>query len=457
MIDCHVASTLLAMTTQRLMKLDIRKTDDPILRQPTEEVIDFDLELQMLIDNMIETMRVNNGVGLAAPQIGVSQKIFICEFTGDKEAKLPEFPLTVMINPKITHYSKEQRRMVEGCLSFPGLEILIKRPSKITIEGQDRYGKKISIDADGIYARVMQHENDHLNSTLLIDHIREINTVFIGTGSLGLPTLEALAIDPQYKIKLVVTSDFTATSRKVKNNLIEELAKKYKLPILKTKNINSPEMIEKIRKTKPEVAIMADFGQIVKKELLNLPKYGIINIHPSLLPRHRGPSPIQQTILDGDQKTGVTLIVANEKMDAGKIVSVVSFKLTGSETSTILKDYAARAGASLILNSLPYYLAGDLKPFAQKDAKATFSHFFKYEDGFVGSTTPAVEVERKIRAFDDWPKVHTLIKEKQIQILSAHFDAEGKLIIDRVKPAGKAEMTYEDFQRGYHTELTFQP
>lgn len=439
------------------MKLDIKKSDDPILRQPTEEVVDFDLELQMLIDNMIETMRANNGVGLAAPQVGVTKKIFICEFAGDKEASLPEFPLTVMINPKITHYSKEQRRMVEGCLSFPGLEILVKRPSKIVIEGADRYGKKIKIDADGLYARVMQHENDHLNSTLLVDHLREISTVFIGTGSLGLPTLEAMAVDPQYKIKLVVTSDFTATSRKIKNNLIEELAKKYKLPILKTKNINSPDIIEKIRKTKPEVAIMADFGQIIKKDLLDLPKYGVINIHPSLLPRHRGPSPIQQTILDGDKKTGVTLIVANEKMDAGKIVSVVSFKLAGSETSTILKEYAARAGASLVLNSLPYYLAGDLKPFDQKETKATFSHFFKYEDGFVDSATPTVEVERKIRAFDEWPKVHTKVAEKQVQILATHFDAEKNFVIDRVKPAGKSEMTYEDFKRGYRTELTFTP
>ncbi len=439
------------------MKLDIRKADDPILRQPTEEVTDFDLELQQLIDNMIETMRTNNGVGLAAPQVGVNKKIFICEFAGDEEAKLAPIPLTVLVNPEITHYSKEQRRMVEGCLSFPGLEILVKRPSKITIEGFDRYGKKIKIDADGLYARVMQHENDHLNSTLLIDHLREIKTVFIGTGSLGLPTLEALAVDPQYKIDLVVTSDFSAVSRKEKINHIEESAKKYHLPVVKTKNINTPEMVAKIKKVKPEVAIMADFGQIVKKDLLGLPKYGIINIHPSLLPRHRGPSPIQQTILDGDSKTGVTLIVANEKMDAGMVISQVKFKLTGSETSTILKNYLARAGASLILNSLPYYLAGDLKPFSQKEKNITFSHFFKYEDGLVDENTSAIIVERKIRAFDDWPRVHTKLKNTDLQILAAHFDPEHNLVIDRVKPAGKNEMTYDDFKRGYHSELTFMP
>jgi len=437
------------------MKLNIRKTDDPILRKPTDEVVEFDMELQKLIDDMIETMRADNGIGLAAPQIGSSKKIFVCEFTGDKEAGVPEVPLTVLVNPKITHYSKEQRRMVEGCLSFPGLEILVKRPSMITIEGQDRYGKKIKIDADDLYARVMQHENDHLNSTLLIDHLKEVKTVFIGTGSLGVSALEAMATDPQYKIKLVVTSDFNAVSRKVKKNLIEEVAGKYKLPIIKTKNINTPENIAKIKKMNPEVIVMADFGQIIKSDLLNLPKHGVINIHPSLLPLHRGASPIQQTILDGDKKSGVSLIVAGEKMDAGPIISQVFFKLTSSETSTILKDYAAHASASLLLNSLPYYLAGDLKPYAQKESKATYTRLFKYEDGFVDKNTDPITVERKIRAFDDWPKVHTMVEDREIQITAAHFDPDHKLIIDRVKPAGKNEMTYEDFQRGYHTELTF--
>ena len=179
------------------MKLEIRKTDDPILRQPTEEVASFDIDLEKTIDDMIETMRIDNGIGLAAPQIGTSQKIIVCEFSGDEEAKVPAIPLTVICNPRITASSKENCRMVEGCLSFPGMEILVERPKTITIEGFDRYGKEIKISAEGLYARVLQHENDHLNSILLIDHIKELKTIFIGTGSLGVPALEALSVDPQ--------------------------------------------------------------------------------------------------------------------------------------------------------------------------------------------------------------------------------------------------------------------
>lgn len=439
------------------MKLNIKTQNDPVLRTPTEKVESFDMETQKLIDDMIETMR-GNGVGLAAPQVGVSKKIFVCEYTGDKEEKVPAFPLTVLCNPEIVESSKETCKMVEGCLSFPGLEILVKRPKEIKIKGQDRYGKDLEISAAGLYARVLQHENDHLNSTLLIDHIEEANIIFIGTGTLGVPALEALAVDPQYKIKLVITSDFEVTSRKKDDvvNPIFEIAKKYNLPVLKTKNINEPEIIAKIKEVNPELGVMADFGQIIKDEVLSIPKLGIINIHPSLLPKHRGPSPVQQTILEGDKFAGVTLILTGAKMDAGPIISQAKAKLRGSETTTILKDYLAGIGASLLLNSLPYYLAGDLKPEAQDEEKASYSWLFKKEDGFVDKKSSVMEIERKIRAFDQWPKVYTLVKDQRVQLIASHFDPEGTFVIDRVKPEGKKEMSYADFERGYHTKLTFE-
>ncbi len=443
--------------TNQTMKREIKKTNDPILRKPTEKVEDFDLELQSIIDDMIETMRSESGVGLAAPQIGISKKILVCEYPTNEESKIKGFPLTVICNPEITYSSKDQCRMVEGCLSFPGLDVLVKRPKKIKITGHDRYGKKLELEADELFARVLQHENDHLNSTLLIDHIKEVDTVFIGTGSLGADTLEAIAVDAQYRIKLVITSDFEAVSRTTKENQIAKIAKKYKLPLIKTRNINTPEVVEKIKSLKPEIGIMADFGQIIKPEILKIPKYGIVNNHPSLLPKHRGPSPIQQTILDGDKKAGVTLILTGAKMDAGDIISQAIVKLSGSETSTILKDYLAGMAASLILNSIPYYLAGDLKPEPQRESQATYSRLFKKEDGLVTTETSAVEVERKIRAFDSWPKVFVVAKDKRIQICAVHFDQDKKLVIDRVKPESKQEMSYEDFVRGYHTELTFMP
>ena len=427
------------------------------MRQPTEVVADFGLEFQHFIDDMIETMRGANGIGLAAPQVGKSQKIIVCEFAGDKESKLPPIPLTVLCNPAITDYSKVKKNMVEGCLSFPGIELLIKRPKKVTVKGVDRYGKKIEIKADNLYARVLQHEIDHLDGVLLPDRLQQINVIFIGTGTLGLPSLEAMAKDPQYTIKLVVTGEVEGkkSRREVKNPVLE-LARKHNLPILAVKNINDPEITAKIKRLKPDIGIMADFGQIIQEEVLNIPKHGIVNIHPSLLPRHRGPSPVQQTILDGDEETGVSLILTGKKMDAGGVIAQASAKLTGSETTSILKDYLAKGGASLLLNSIPYYIAGDLKPETQDEKKAAYTHLFTKTDGLVDKESPAIEVERKIRAFCEWPKVTIIKNNKSIQLLAAHLDPEGRLVIDRVKPEGKQEMSYEEYLRGYKTALTFK-
>lgn len=442
------------------MILKIRKDIDPILREPTEKVVDFGHEFQLFIDSMIETMRKNNGIGLAAPQVGKSIKVFICEFAGEEGIDLPKFPLTVICNPEIVSKSKKIRRMVEGCLSFPGLELLIRRPEKVTVRGQDRFGNDIEITAEDLYARVIQHENDHLNSTLMIDKLEEIKVIFIGTGSMGANALKMMSLDPQYKIQFVITGNEKEVQGRKKNdtiNPIVEIAKKYKIPIHRTNKIRADEkLINEIIKAKPDLGVIADFGQIIPKEIIDIFKHGILNIHPSLLPKHRGSSPIQSTILNGDPEAGITIIAINEKMDAGGIISQVTVSLSQSETATTLKDYLAEIGGSLLLNSIPYYIAGDLKPVPQNEEFATFTKIIKKEDGLVDLCTDKFTVDRKIRAFNDWPKAYIMIKNKRVQLLSAHFEEDGEFVIDVVKPEGKKEMSYQDFMHGYKTKLTFK-
>jgi methionyl-tRNA formyltransferase len=234
------------------------------------------------------------------------------------------------------------------------------------------------------------------------------------------------------------------------------LAQKNNLPTIVTGNINDEKVVAKIMTAKPDLGIMADFGQIIGDKVLGIPGHGIINIHPSLLPKYRGPSPIQETILSGDKLAGVALIKTGKKMDAGGIISQVEVELSGSETSTILKKYLSEIAATLLLNSIPYYLAGDLKPEEQKESNATYTKLFKKEDGLVDQNTRSIEVERKIRAFDSWPKVYIVRKGKRVQILSAHFEEDNSFTIDRVKPEGGNEMNYPDYVRGYKDELTFK-
>ncbi len=444
------------------MSLKIHKTTDPILRAECEPVTDFGVDFQKFIDDMIETMHKKNGIGLAAPQVGVAKKVFICQFEGEKSTTenrkgIPEIPLTVMCNPKITWLAEDQVLMVEGCLSFPGMERVVNRPKEAIIKGQDRHGNNIELKVDGLFARVIQHEYDHLNSTLLIDKGEKHQIVFIGTGSLGIKALEALNRDPQYEILLVITGEEKAiTGRKVAENPIFEIAEHHKLPILKTANIKDPEVIERVKKLNPDLGIMADFGQIIPKEMLDIFKYGLLNIHPSLLPLYRGPSPVQYTILNGDKFAGVTIMLTSAKMDAGPTITQGKVELYGNETTTILKDYLGQYGANLLMNAIPYYITGDLPPVAQEEERAIFSHIIKKVDGYVETSTPAVEVDRKIRAFDNWPKAWTKINDKRVLLISGHFEEDGLYLLDLVKPEGKKIMNYSDFINGYKTEISFK-
>jgi len=439
--------------------MKIYKTTDPILRAECKPVLKFDFELQTLIDGMIETMRKKHGIGLAAPQVGINKQIFVCEFAGDKENNLPEVPLTVFCNPRITWYSPENKLMVEGCLSFPGVEMVVKRPKKIKIEGKDRHGNPIELEADGIFSRVIQHENDHLNSTLLIDRAEKHRVIFIGSGDLGTESLAALHRDSQYEVALVVTgAEKTVTSRKQNPiNPIYKMAKQLRLPIVRTASIRKDgALIDKIKHLKPDLGIMADFGQIIPEELLAIPKNGILNIHPSLLPLYRGPSPIQSAILNGDKETGVTIMLTDKNMDAGPIISQGKIKLSGQETTTILKDYCAKFGANLLLNTIPYYIAGDLPPQKQDEDRASYCQIIKKEEGEVDLNTSAEIVDRKIRAFNHWPKAWIRINEKRIQLIAGHFEEDGTFLLDLVKPEGREVMNYSDFVNGYKTEINFK-
>lgn len=442
------------------MELRIYKSTEPILRVPTEEVESFDMELQGLIDNMVETMRQNAGIGLSAPQVGVSKRILVVEYEGDKKEKTDEnaFPLTIICNPKVKHISRKQCKMVEGCLSFPGMEIIIKRPKEAEIEGYDRYGNNVEIKADKLLARVVQHEIDHLNSTLMVDHLEKVSVIFFGSGSFGVKALESMAKDLQYNIVAVVTGHggkAMTRGKEFDTNAIKLTAKKLKLPLILIENLKDEQIVEKIRKLKPDLGIVSDFGFIIPQNVINIPQNGILNIHPSLLPLFRGSTPIQSAILAGVKKTGVTIMLINEKVDDGPILSQATVKLRQTENYQVLHDHLSELGAALLLNTIPYYLTEELKPISQDIKKATYTKMIKKEDGEVKPQDRAELVERKIRAFSKWPKVYTIVGDKRIQLVATHIDRERKFVIDRVKPEGKTEMAYEDFKNGYHTDLTF--
>lgn len=256
--------------------------------------------------------------------------------------------------------------------------------------------------------------------------------IFWGTPEFAVGALEALILN-KFNVVAVVTNPDEPVGRKqiLTSPPVKILAKKHKIPVFQPENLKD----ENFKKELPEAElyIVAAYGKIIPKNILEMPEYGALNIHPSLLPRWRGPSPIQYTILNGDEKAGVTLMKMDERMDHGPILAV---KLLKSDfNSSLLKsdfrtlhDKLTKLGAELLIEALPKYLNGEITPMSQDDAKATYSKILKKDDGRIDWSRKAVELERMVRALNPWPGTWTIWptgdKIYRIRIEEADFTDE---------------------------------
>jgi len=313
--------------------------------------------------------------------------------------------------------------------------------------------------------------------------------IFMGTPEFGAIILEGL-IKANYKLVLVITAPDKPVGRKqiLTPSPVKVVAQKYKIPILQPEKIQ--EAIAEIRATSPGLVIVAAYGQILPKEILDIPKYGCLNVHPSLLPKYRGPSPIQYAILNGEKKTGVTIMLMNEKMDHGPILAQSALIVEEDETGQSLHNKLANLGARLLMETIPKWQRGMIKPQPQDEKKVTYTKILSREDGKINWKKTADEIERQIRAFNLWPESFTfwsptkkLVGEKlsRIKILKARVlkstggiaypigktlvapqneicvqcgkgflpGAGDFLVVARLQLEGKKEMSSEEFLRGH--------
>jgi methionyl-tRNA formyltransferase len=220
----------------------------------------------------------------------------------------------------------------------------------------------------------------------------------------------------------------------------------------------SPNTIYNILNTTYDVFIVASYGKIIPQSILDLPKRGTLNVHPSLLPRYRGASPLESTILSGDTETGVSIMLLDAEMDHGPVLGTKKFNLTGEEYFANLRDQTAQIGGELLAKLMPQWLAGEIKAAPQDHTQATFTKKIEKEDGLIDfdlacaklSIQQTTEIYRKIRAFTPWPGTYffTAKESKKIRIVikKAHLE-NSDLIIDRVVPEGRSEMNWSDFAR----------
>jgi len=310
-------------------------------------------------------------------------------------------------------------------------------------------------------------------------HETDLKIVFIGTPEFGALVLEKL-VENNLKPILVVTAPDKPVGRKqiLTPPPVKILTEKYQIPILQPEQILNSKV--EIRNSNPNLIIVASYSQILPKEILEIPKYGCLNLHPSLLPCWRGPSPIQYTILAGDEETGVTIILMDEKMDHGPILAnrkllIANRKITYDK---LLKELA-NLGGELLIETIPKWIKGEIKAVPQNESRATYSKILKREDGKIDWSKSAQEIERQIRAFNPWPGSYCLWpqkdKERKLKILKARasiqknygpFGIRGKtflapndeiaaqtkkdfLIIEELQLEGKKPTTSEEFLRGY--------
>lgn len=443
--------------------LNIITEPDPLLHQKCKKVKVFDDKLKKIARDMIETLRHFKGVGLAAPQIGIPIKLIAVEFDPKKilgETEISKtvtksIPLTILVNPKITWSSKEKSLSEEGCLSLPDIELSVERSNKVHIKAQDINGKYIKLRAENYFAYVLQHEIDHLNGILITDkaNIKPEKIVFMGTGNFAEISLKRLIKSP-YKPYLVITEPDKPAGRgqKININNVKILAKQENIKVWQPKKIS--EISNELSQLAPDIIIVVSYGQIIPKSIIKIPKFGILNVHPSLLPKYRGASPIQSAILAGDKLTGVTIIKMDEKVDHGPILEQIEFPINKNDNFLSLSYNLAHLGANLLVRIISRYISGQIKTKKQNHKKAIYCKTIKKEDGKIDWNNPPEEIERKIRAYYPWPGAYTTVNGKRLKICQAHLK-NNKLIIDKVQLEGKREINFDAFLRGYRQNVDF--
>jgi len=281
----------------------------------------------------------------------------------------------------------------------------------------------------------------------------ELKIIFFGTPRFGATILEGL-IKNNYKPVLVITAPDKPVGRKqiLTSPPVKKIAEKYNITVTQPEKIK--EAAIEIKNLNPDLIICAAYGQIIPKEILEIPKHGCLNIHPSLLPKYRGASPIQTVILNGDKETGVTIILMDEKMDHGPIITQTKYKIPDDINHKELDSALAKQGVHLLVKTLPKWINSEIEAKAQDESKTTYTKILKKEDGKINWKKSVEEIERQIRAFCPWPGTFAFIKHKseilRVKILEAGISKEKKLIIKKLQPEGKKVMTLEEFKKGYH-------
>ena len=297
-------------------------------------------------------------------------------------------------------------------------------------------------------------------------------TLFFGSGSVALPALARLLAADLVEVDSVVTAPPRPAGRKavLTPTPLAEAAAARGIPVRTPVSLRRDEVLAELRAVEAELIVLVDYGRIIPAAVLEMPRHGALNVHPSLLPRHRGAAPVQGAILAGDKTTGVTLMRMDEGLDTGPIVAQAEMSLDGSEVAPELEERLAQMSADLLIEHLPAWLDGSLTARPQPEEGATLTRPLRREDGRLDPARAAIELERQVRAYQPWPGSFLEIDGVRVKVWRSGVLAQslavapgeivlaegtvalgtvdGVLRLDEVQPAGKRRMSGADYRRG---------
>jgi methionyl-tRNA formyltransferase len=308
-----------------------------------------------------------------------------------------------------------------------------------------------------------------------------MRTIFMGTPDFAAASLEAL-VKAGHDVVCAVSQPDAAKDRgkKIKYPPVKEKALEHGIRVLQPEKIRDDDVIEELRDMQPDIIVVAAYGKILPKQILDLPKYGCINVHASLLPKYRGSAPIQHAILNGEEVTGVTIMQMAEGMDTGDMISKVSVPV-GHKNCEQLHDELAQAGAKLLTQTMTKIGDGTAVREVQDDELATYAPMIKKQDGLIDFSASAVSIERKTRAFYPWPGSFTKLNGEMFKIWRAETEedpggnshraagpgtvlsadpegirvqtGDGVLKLTEIQTPGKRRMKTEEWLKGNNIEI----
>ncbi len=298
---------------------------------------------------------------------------------------------------------------------------------------------------------------------------KDIKIVFMGTPDFSVPVLEALI--KNYNVIGVVTQPDKQVGRhgEIRMTPVKELSLKYNIQVIQPERLRKESDL--VLALKPDLIITCAYGQIVPKEIIDYPKYHCINVHASLLPRHRGGAPIHRAIMEGDKETGITIMYMDYGMDNGDIIAQSAIPITNEDTAETLFEKLSQLGATFLIETLPQILNGNIIPTKQIESEATFSYNIKPEDEIIDFNQDAQVVYNQIRGLNSWPVAYTKLNNKRIKVWASRVGSgnsnceegtiikisnegihvqtkNGEIILTIIQPEGKKKMLARDYLNG---------